>query len=102
MNTGVRNTLQAQQQFAGLLHLLMRVAARAPHRLLAIVVAIAAFFAVAPRLSAGPVTTPNFVTPGEMRSGSLLLKTEGERYVEAPLVGTGVDLFVSGPTDRPR
>ncbi len=37
-----------------------------------------------------------------MRSGSLLLKSEGDRYVEAPLVGTDVDLVVSGPTARAR
>jgi Ca-activated chloride channel family protein len=37
-----------------------------------------------------------------MRSGSLLLKSEGDRFVEAPLVGTDVDLTVSGPTTRAR
>ena len=45
---------------------------------------------------------PVFVTPGEMRSGALLLKSENDRYVEAPLVGTDVDLTVSGPTARAR
>ena len=43
-----------------------------------------------------------FVTPGEMRSGALLLRSENERYVEAPLVATDVDLVVSGPTARAR
>ena len=33
-----------------------------------------------------------------MRSGSLLLKSEGDRYVEAPLVATDADVAVSGPT----
>jgi Ca-activated chloride channel family protein len=76
-------------------------------------VAIAAFLAAAPRAYAeGPAantaantaakTVPVFVTPGEMRSGALLLKSENERYVEAPLVGTDVDLVVSGPTARAR
>ena len=37
-----------------------------------------------------------------MRSGSLLLKSEDDRYVEAPLVGTDIDLTVSGPTARAR
>ena len=37
-----------------------------------------------------------------MRSGSLLLKSEDDRFVEAPLVGTDVDLVVSGPTARAR
>jgi Ca-activated chloride channel family protein len=70
-------------------------------------VAIAAFLAVTPRAcaegpAARPVPVPVFVTPGEMRSGALLLKSENERYVEAPLVGTDVDLVVSGPTARAR
>ena len=37
-----------------------------------------------------------------MRSGALLLKSENDRFVEAPLVGTDVDLVVSGPTARAR
>src|SRR5436189_2862325 len=37
-----------------------------------------------------------------MRSGALLLKSENDRYVEAPLVATDVDLVVSGPTARAR
>ena len=45
---------------------------------------------------------PVFVTPGEMRSGALLLRSDNDRYVEAPLVGTDVDLIVSGPTARAR
>jgi Ca-activated chloride channel family protein len=43
------------------------------------------------------------VSPGEMRAGSLLLKTtENGRYVEAPRLGTDVDIIVSGPTARAR
>jgi Ca-activated chloride channel family protein len=99
MNTAVRDVQQYKQQF-----LPSRLArSAAPARLAAIVFAIAAFFTVTPRLYADtPVTVAKFVTPGEMRSGSLLLKSEGERFVEAPLVGTDVDLVVSGPTARAR
>jgi len=68
-----------------------------------ILAAIAAFFATAPRLYAGAtVNVAKFVTPAEMRSGSLLLKGEGDRYVEAPLVATDADIVVSGPTTRGR
>src|SRR5215475_12125260 len=68
-------------------------------------VAIAAFLATAAQAVAQGVpakTVPVFVTPGEMRSGALLLKSEDDRYVEAPLVATDVDLVVSGPTARAR
>jgi Ca-activated chloride channel family protein len=85
-----------------------RFVAQTP-RLLAIMLGIAAFFAtlfaITPRMPAhaGPsINVPKFVKPGEMRAGSLLLKSEGERYVEAPLVGTDIDLAVSGPTARAR
>ena len=44
-----------------------------------------------------------FVTPGEMKSGALLLRSgEAGRYVEAPRLGTDVDVTVSGPTARAR
>jgi len=70
---------------------------------LVILAAIAAFFATAPRLNAGTtVNVAKFVTPAEMRSGSLLLKSEGDRFVEAPLVATDADVVVSGPTARGR
>jgi Ca-activated chloride channel family protein len=72
-------------------------------RLLAIVAAIAAFFAVAPRLYAGtPAAVAKFVTPGEMRTGALLLRSEDGRFVAAPLVATDADVAVSGPTARAR
>jgi Ca-activated chloride channel family protein len=46
---------------------------------------------------------PVFVSPSEMKSGALLLKsTEDGRYVEAPRLGTDIDLTVSGPTARAR
>jgi Ca-activated chloride channel family protein len=69
---------------------------------LLIVLAIAAFFVALPRAranSAGAV--PVHVTPGEMRAGALLLR-DGERFVEAPQLGTDIDLSVSGPTARAR
>lgn len=75
-----------------------------------IVFAITTFFAATPRAAAATrvADPPNVelaslraVTPAEMRSGALLLK-DGERFVEAPQLGTDVDLTVSGPTARAR
>src|SRR5215475_4838006 len=44
-----------------------------------------------------------FVTAADMGAGSLLLgTTQDGRYIEAPLLGTDVDLTVSGPTARAR
>ncbi len=41
--------------------------------------------------------------PGDARSGTLLFKAvEEDRYVQAPLVGTDIDITVSGPTARGR
>jgi Ca-activated chloride channel family protein len=46
---------------------------------------------------------PTLVTPGEMRSGSLLFRhQQGDAYAEAPRLGTDVDIAVSGPTARAR
>jgi Ca-activated chloride channel homolog len=45
---------------------------------------------------------PAFVRPGDARSGSLLLKTDGENFTEAVRLGIDVDLTVSGPTIRAR
>src|SRR3954463_9634024 len=84
---------------------LWRVAAAIASLVLVNLVAIAAFLATSPRAHAeapAPRNVPAFVTPGEMRSGALLLRSENDRYVEAPLVGTDVDLIVSGPTARAR
>jgi hypothetical protein len=72
---------------------------------LANLVAIAAFLGATPKAQAADavaVRVPVFVTPGEVRSGALLLRSDNDRYVEAPLVGTDVDLVVSGPTARAR
>ncbi len=45
----------------------------------------------------------NYVRPGDARSGTLLFKAvEEDRYVQAPLVGTDIDITVSGPTARGR
>ncbi|MEA2903790.1 MAG: Ca-activated chloride channel [Alphaproteobacteria bacterium] len=85
--------------------LMRRPGASGARSLLLLVFAIAAFFAVGPRLPAiagAAVNVPKFVTPAQMRSGALLLKGEEGRFVEAPLVGTDVDLVVSGPTARAR
>ncbi|NJM30252.1 MAG: marine proteobacterial sortase target protein [Rhizobiales bacterium] len=42
-----------------------------------------------------------FVTPNDMKSGSLLLKsTEGGKYLEAPKLATDYTVTVSGPTAR--
>ncbi len=103
-NMAIWTVRQSKQQFGVVWYLRRaRPEVRLPHRLLMILVAIAAFFAVVPRLYAA--ASPNvakFVTPAEMRSGSLLLKSEGDRFVEAPLVGTDIDVTVSGPTTRAR
>jgi len=71
---------------------------------LANLVAIAAYLATTVRGAAeGPArTVPVFVAPGDMRSGALLLRSENDRFVAAPLVATDVDLVVSGPTARAR
>jgi Ca-activated chloride channel homolog len=75
-----------------------------------ILFAIAVFLVATPRAGAATLLAdrPNAtlaslraITPAEMRSGALLLK-DGERFVEAPQLGTDVDLTVSGPTARAR
>src|SRR3954470_13748294 len=57
----------------------------------AILVGFAALF-----LSFEPVWSAE--GPGEIRSGALLLKTDGEASSEAIRLGIDVDLTVSGPT----
>src|SRR5262249_293657 len=66
-----------------------------------IVLAIAAIFVAAPRPRAAAAASPVQATPGEMRSGALLLR-DGDRFIEAPRLGTDIDLTVSGPTARAR
>lgn len=50
-----------------------------------------------------PAGEPRRVTPAEMRTGALLLGAAEEgSYVEAPRLGTDVEIDVSGPTARAR
>jgi Ca-activated chloride channel homolog len=109
MNTAVQEEAAIeryeQRSERGVTSLPKRFAACMPSLLPAIVLAIAAFLAVTPgpaRAAEAAAKVAKFVTPAEMRSGSLLLKSEGDRFVEAPLVGTDIDLVVSGPTARAR
>jgi Ca-activated chloride channel homolog len=77
----------------------------APQIVIAFVLGIAAFFAIFPWACAQDATAAGvvkFVTPAEMRAGALLLRSGEDRFVEAPLVGTDVDLSVAGPTARAR
>jgi Ca-activated chloride channel family protein len=66
----------------------------------AILVGVAAlFFSFEPVWSA---EGPALASPGEVRSGSLLLKIDGDGTSEATRLGIDVDLTVSGPTVRAR
>ena len=82
---------------------LARVARHGLQYLLAIVMVIAAFFAHT-QAFANPAagSVPQFVNPSEARAGSLLLKSDGDRFADAPRLGIDVDLTVSGPTIRAR
>ena len=51
---------------------------------------------------AGSARAATVARPGDARSGSLLLKTEGEGYTDAARLGIDVDVTVSGPTLRAR
>jgi Ca-activated chloride channel family protein len=66
------------------------------------VLIIAAILAVLPWARAATGSAPAYVTPAEMRSGALLLRANGDRQVEAPLLATDVNVEVSGPTARAR
>jgi Ca-activated chloride channel family protein len=70
--------------------------------LAAILMGIAAFFlTLAPARSAeGP--RPTLAKLGDARTGSLLLKGDGEGYTDATRLGIDVDITVSGPTARAR
>jgi Ca-activated chloride channel family protein len=66
----------------------------------AILVGMAALF-----ISFEPVWSAegqSFASPGHVRSGALLLKTDGDGSLEAARLGIDVDLTVSGPTVRAR
>lgn len=76
------------------------LALRVMRNMAAILLGIAAFF-----LNLQPVWSANamsagFARPGDARSGSLLLKTDGDGYSDASRLGIDVDLTVSGPTLR--
>jgi Ca-activated chloride channel family protein len=67
--------------------------------------AIAALFAdlSLPRANERSIDVLPAAAIGETKSGSLLLKdAEHDRYVEAPRLGTDIDIMVSGPTARAR
>ncbi|MEZ5857233.1 MAG: marine proteobacterial sortase target protein [Hyphomicrobiaceae bacterium] len=49
-----------------------------------------------------PEPTQKRTSPGEMRSGGLLLRTPDGGYIEAPRLGADYDVTVSGPTARAR
>ena len=106
MSTRGQSIAADTQAFTDAPHVrLWRVAAAIASLVFVNLVAIAAFLAASPRAHAeapAPRNVPAFVTPGEMRSGALLLRSENDRHVEAPLVGTDVDLVISGPTARAR
>ena len=106
MSTRGQSIAADTQAFTDAPHVrLWRVAAAIASLVFVNLVAIAAFLAASPRAHAEapvPRNVPAFVTPGEMRSGALLLRSENDRHVEAPLVGTDVDLVISGPTARAR
>jgi Ca-activated chloride channel family protein len=54
-------------------------------------------------IAAESFADPQFMRPGEAKFGTLLFKAvEQDRYVPAPLVGTDIDITVSGPTARAR
>src|ERR1700741_562084 len=79
----------------------MRGIAKATARAFGLAAAVVAAFAGAPVARATAASA--FVSPGDMHSGALLLKSAQEgRYVEAPRLGTDIDLTVSGPTARAR
>ena len=74
---------------------ILRMGARVPQIMAAIVTVIAAFFVCLQVASANPVS------PSQTKAGSLLLR-DGDQLVEAPRLGADYDLTVSGPTVRGR
>ena len=72
--------------------------------LAAILLGIAAFFVSFERVQAADSPAPAAFKPSDMRTGSLLLRSEGETggYADATRLGIDVDLTVSGPTIRAR
>ncbi|MBL8789215.1 MAG: marine proteobacterial sortase target protein [Rhizobiales bacterium] len=62
---------------------------------LLLVLAVTAFIG-----TAGAAQLAAFVTPNEMKSGSLLLKSKEGKFLEAPRLGADYTVTVSGPTGR--
>src|SRR5215204_3021828 len=80
-------------------NLMERTALRVMRSLAAILVGIAAFFVSwAPAGATGQA----LAKPGDVRSGTLLLKGDTDGYADASRLGIDVDLTVSGPTVRAR
>ena len=72
-----------------------------PWRVLTALIGVAALLAAALLASSG-ARAATAVRPSDGRSGSLILKTEGEGYIDAARLGIDVDVTVSGPTLRAR
>ena len=70
-------------------------------RVLTALIGVAALLAAALLASSG-AQAATAVRPSDARSGSLILKTEGEGYIDAARLGIDVDVTVSGPTLRAR
>jgi Ca-activated chloride channel homolog len=70
-------------------------------RALAALIGLAALLATVLSFSSG-AGAATLARPGDARSGSLLLKTDGEGYTDATRLGIDVDVTVSGPTLRAR
>src|SRR5262245_14161340 len=98
-------TCEAIQTTGGLrrFNLMEPLALRVLRSLAAILVGIAAFFVSwAPAGAAGQAQSQALSRPGDVRSGTLLLKGDNDSQVDAIRLGTDVDLTVSGPTIRAR
>jgi hypothetical protein len=63
---------------------------------------IACVVQLPPARAAAQLAAATIARPGDARSGSLLLKTEGGGYADARRLGIDVDLTASGPTIRAR
>ena len=70
-------------------------------RALTALIGVAALLAAALLASSG-ARAATLARPSDARSGSLILKTEGEGYIDAARLGIDVDVTVSGPTLRAR
>ncbi|HWX32622.1 MAG TPA: VIT domain-containing protein, partial [Steroidobacteraceae bacterium] len=68
--------------------------------LTALMIGVAAILAAL--LISGGARAATLARPSDARSGSLILKAEGEGYTDAERLGIDVDVTVSGPTLRAR